>query len=205
MLAGINSLRGSTLIQGIDAPGSRIGVDIGVSPGCRSAVRQSLPAWHPPLVMLREHAYFTGVRASACHTAFPRRISAMDHRKFDRLTRLFSVPRSRRTALRALIGAALLGTTTREVMATPRCDNDKMCGKDGCCPGKCFLDPCPADKPRGEFCCTGSDYVLCGGTCCKPIDPTAADPCAECRLAGPPPREPSQVCQTGITGSYRRR
>jgi hypothetical protein len=130
----------------------------------------------------------------------------MDPRVFDRLIRLFSAPRTRRTAWRILLGGALLGTTTQRAASAPRECTDKTptCGtKQECCPGKCFVDPCPPEEAH-EFCCVAPAYVFCGSTCCD-YDPSVADPCATCRQAGPPPREPGETCVGGITGSYRRR
>ena len=48
----------------------------------------------------------------------------MDHQTFDRLTRLFGMVGSRRSAWRALLGGALLGATTRSAAAKP-CDQGK--------------------------------------------------------------------------------
>src|SRR5829696_2978434 len=97
----------------------------------------------------------------------------MDHRKFDRLTRLFGAPRSRRTALRALLGAALLGATTRTAMAGP-CDTGNnpqcTCGADTNCPaGKCFVD----SRGNCPVCCTEPGYVICvGKSTGEPAQPT---------------------------------
>ena len=55
----------------------------------------------------------------------------MDPHVFDSLTRLLSAPRSRRAAWRALLGAALLGATTRTAMAATPCDNGKNPGTCG--------------------------------------------------------------------------
>jgi hypothetical protein len=124
----------------------------------------------------------------------------MDHRIFDRLTRHFGAPRSRRTALRALLSAALLRATTRPAAAGP-CDEGKhdFCVRDQCCPGRCFViegNACP-------LCCTGKN-IICEdpttgkSTCCLN---KGEDPCDSCGL----PENPDTSCQTGITGSYRRR
>jgi hypothetical protein len=130
----------------------------------------------------------------------------MDHQTFDRLTRLFGIAGSRRTAWRVLLGGALLGATTRAAAAGP-CDTgtnpECTCGKDTKCPpGMCFWDPCPAEEPRGEFCCsTEFGYVFCGDRCC--LD-NGNDPCAACRR---PSKDPPEAClgEEAIIGSYRRR
>jgi hypothetical protein len=137
----------------------------------------------------------------------------MDQRKFDRLTRLFGAPRSRRTAWRALLGAALLGATTRTAMAGP-CDTGNnpqcTCGTNRTCPpGMCFVDSggqCPV-------CCTEeNDLTLCVGktidaatrkairepTCCK----GTKDACEACVPPAPPP---GATCFDYVGGSYRRR
>jgi hypothetical protein len=130
----------------------------------------------------------------------------MDHRKFDRLTRLFGAPRSRRTALRALLSAALLGATTRTAMATSSTPCElgahEICGGE-CCPGKCFeqlAGGCPV-------CCTEPDFVICVGkttgepnkpTCCKNNKREGEDPCRDCQ-------PPTPICPGYVGGSYRRR
>jgi hypothetical protein len=130
----------------------------------------------------------------------------MDHRKFDRLTRLFGVSSSRRTALRALLGAVLLGSTTQPAAATP-CGTGKhdVCGngRDNCCPGRCFVhEPCE----NIQLCCTGPDLIICGGDeCCKARDERGApisDPCRDCKLPDLPRAE---ICTDYVGGSYRRR
>src|SRR5688572_8901733 len=60
------------------------------------------------------------VRESAHHSTFLRRNPAMDHQAFDRLTQRVSRAGSRRQALRAVLGAALVGATTGEVAAKPK-------------------------------------------------------------------------------------
>jgi hypothetical protein len=137
----------------------------------------------------------------------------MDHPTFDHVTRVFAASGSRRAALRALLGTALLGASTRTTAAAPTtlCDEGRnpqcTCGASAKCPpNQCFWDPCPADKPRGEFCCsTELGYVLCGDRCCL-RGPNAADPCAACLR---PLRDPAEACAgvggQAITGSYRRR
>jgi hypothetical protein len=128
-------------------------------------------------------------------------MQAMDHGKFDRLTRLFGAPGSRRTALRALLGAALFGATTRPAAAAPTSPcgtrNQDYCGRE-CCPGKCFVR---CDANGEEFCCDKPDWVMCGNTCCQ-YDPNARDPCEKC-----PPGPPggAEVCVGYVGGSYRRR
>jgi hypothetical protein len=121
----------------------------------------------------------------------------MDHQTFDHLSRLIGTGASRRTAVRALLGAALLGATTRRAAAAP-CANGKnarcTCGTTrNCEPSKCFVK-CGG----GELCCTEPDFVICGNRCC--FNTESADPCAEC-----PPARASDVCPSGIAGTYRRR
>jgi hypothetical protein len=141
----------------------------------------------------------------------------MDYRKFDRLTQRVSVAGSRRQALRAVLGAALVGTVTGGAAAKPKhkavkpgkrvCDDKSCqsvyqgkccpgnfcsCGKDQqCCNNRCFWDS--ATDPNEEFCCTGPEWVICGegqdAKCCR-YD--AENPCS---CLGP----------GAITGSYRRR
>jgi hypothetical protein len=128
----------------------------------------------------------------------------MDHRKFDRLTRLFGAPRSRRTALRALLGAALLGATTRPALATP-CGTGKhdFCGnRDSCCPGRCFKHELCENV---QLCCTGPDLIICGDkttgepTCCQK---KGNDPCGDCMR---PELPAGKICGSYVGGSYRRR
>jgi hypothetical protein len=139
----------------------------------------------------------------------------MNPHVFDSLTRLVSAPRSRRAAWRALLGAALLGATTRTAAAAPTslCDGDKHdpcgSGRDNCCPGKCFVHEDCTDE---FFCCTGPKWIICGEETTNPTpgeprrEPTCCentkdgDPCGNC--IQPPV---SETCITGITGSYRRR
>ena len=137
----------------------------------------------------------------------------MDDRKFDRLTRLFGAPGSRRTALRALLVAALIGATSRTAMATSSAPckkgSQESCGGT-CCPGKCFVNPangCPV-------CCTEPDFVICAGktidattgrttrqpTCCQ--NTKDGDPCERC-VPPAPPR--GATCPSYVGGSYRRR
>src|SRR5215211_2771167 len=127
------------------------------------------------------------VSASAYHIALRWRIPAMDHRVFDRLTRRVSAAGTRRQAMRAVIGAALIGAATGDVVAKPKdkkvrtgrkdcrkefCPSQVFkgkCCKDGscscgqereCCSGKCFWDN--GTNPTKEFCCQGAKMVLCG-------------------------------------------
>jgi hypothetical protein len=131
----------------------------------------------------------------------------MDHGKFDRLTRLFGAPRSRRIAWRALLGAALLGTATRPAAAAPitPCETGEQdyCGdRRSCCPGKCFLRTCSAGT-EDAFCCTEKDMIICGhdhrAQCC--VDDGSPNPCEVCAT----PTLVGKVCSGAITGSYRRR
>jgi hypothetical protein len=129
----------------------------------------------------------------------------MDHQTFDRLTRLFGIAGSRRTAWRALLGAALLGATTRAAMAdssTPcLTGNQEFCGRQ-CCPGRCFV----SESSGCVLCCTGKDLIICEdpatgkSTCCNALDEHGdpiSDPCGDCI--------PPQACPGLISGSYRRR
>ena len=141
----------------------------------------------------------------------------MDHRTFDRLTQRVGSAGSRRQALEAFLGAALVGVFRGEVAAKPKpkevrpgkrhCGDVKcpsevfkgVCCSDGycscganqeCCEDRCFWKGNP---PTEEFCCTRPENVICGdgkeAKCCKN---EGSDPCAVCQ--GP----------SGIAGSYRR-
>src|SRR5829696_4961532 len=125
----------------------------------------------------------------------------MDHQTFDRLTRLFGIAGSRRTAWRALLGAALLGATTRVAMAdsSTACltGNQELCGRQ-CCPGKCFVGDVSG---LCAICCTGKDRIICGDKCCKALD-EKGDPCGHCVL---PDLRGDETCGLLISGSYRRR
>lgn len=125
-----------------------------------------------------------------------RRICAMDHQTFDRMTRLFGTAGSRRTAWHALLGGALLVVTPRSAVAKP-CPNVRnarcTCGETSDCePSKCFTDGC-----GHQLCCTGSDRIICGNQCC--LNKKDEDPCARCD------RPVRPICSEGIAGSYRRR
>jgi hypothetical protein len=94
----------------------------------------------------------------------------MDYRKFDLLTRRLSVAGSRRQALRAVLGAALVGTAAGEVAAKPKKKEIKP-GKE-CLPGvppeadTCAKYPVPAGSGPEHCCHNGS--CSCGGRCnCK--------------------------------------
>jgi hypothetical protein len=118
----------------------------------------------------------------------------MDHQIFDRMTRLFGTPGSRRTALRALLAGVLLGATTRSAAAEPCANGKHQCGNT-CCPGKCFTNgPC-------EVCCTGTN-IICQTTgqpvCC--LNDGSKDPCEACLIP-----DSGGFCREGIAGSYRRR
>ena len=125
----------------------------------------------------------------------------MDHQVFDTVARLFGASGSRRTAWRALLAGALLGATSRSAAAAP-CTNGTnsprcTCGETlNCPPGKCFVK---CGREEEVFCCTEPDYVICGNRCCINT-PGIADPCADC-----PRAHASDVCLSGIAGSYRRR
>ena len=125
----------------------------------------------------------------------------MDPHAFDRATRLFRTPRSRRSAWHALLGAALLGMTTRPATAAP-CGNAKHgCGVGNeCCPGKCFRHV----STDHELCCSGPGLIVCGNTCCQNV---GEDPCDCCLAPGAETAiaAAADPCSGGITGSYRRR
>jgi hypothetical protein len=130
----------------------------------------------------------------------------MDHRTFDRLTHLFAASGSRRTAWRALLAAALVGATSRSMMAAPTnpCTKGKhkLCGRE-CCPGKCFMDERCEDS---VVCCTEPNFVVCENPetgkarCCQ--NTGRGDPCASCNAPVPPS---GTFCPGGIAGSCRRR
>jgi hypothetical protein len=128
----------------------------------------------------------------------------MDHQTFDRLTRLIGTAASRRTAWRALLGAALFGATRRSA-AAEQCRNGKpACGNDGCCPGRCFAFVSDSGDANlaCKLCCTEkNDAVICGDTCCKVSEREGEDPCRDCIR----PTPQGNVCSSGIAGSYRRR
>ena len=137
----------------------------------------------------------------------------MDYRTFDRLAHHVGAAGSRRQALRAFLGAALVGFFKEEASAKPkRCgdckpppsDPDKEvfccsgthCSCNGeCCNNRCFWQDQVVGlvKTTREFCCTGPDKIMCGGgadaTCCANEGP---NPCARC------------IAPSGLSGSYRR-
>ena len=140
----------------------------------------------------------------------------MDSHVFDHLTRLLSAPRSRRAAWHALLGAALLGATTRPAAAAPTspCETGEQeycgSGKDNCCPGKCFVVDLPNAPGGCPVCCTEPEYVMCvvtttdetgktrrEPTCCK----KTKDACGKCEQ----PTPTDETCPSLISGSYRRR
>jgi hypothetical protein len=113
------------------------------------------------------------------------RIVAMDSHTIDRLAVIMSMPRSRRTTWRMLLGLALgSGAATvagGRVSAAPKgstpktctegdgsCRGDECCGGT-CCPGRCFEDPQPPSEEKRFYCCTEPEHVICG-------NPTAANP-----------------------------
>jgi hypothetical protein len=137
----------------------------------------------------------------------------MDHQTFDRLTRLVGTAGSRRTAWRAMLGAALLGATTRST-AAQQCPNGKhLCGGE-CCPGKCFRDVVNEScDVCCEVCCTEKNHnIICntaeGAVCCGNND-ERVDPCAVLEATGkcpePSPGAGGDFCSELIAGSYRRR
>ena len=117
----------------------------------------------------------------------------MDHQTFDRLTHLFAAPGTRRAAWRALLGAALLGVTTRSAAAKACNKGMHLCG-DTCCPGKCFTNG------SCDVCCTGNN-IICHTTgqpvCCLNV---GKDSCATCTIP-----DSGDTCKEAIAGSYRRR
>jgi len=153
----------------------------------------------------------TMYRHSLAHSL--RRINAMDHQTFDRMTRLFGTAGSRRTAWRALLAGALLGATPRRLAAAPTtpCTEGKheLCGVgnalgNACCPGKCFADECTGY----ELCCTAEhNLIVCQDAesgkaiCCQN---RGDDPCRACSRPIPKDEDPT-LCHEGIAGSYRRR
>jgi hypothetical protein len=91
----------------------------------------------------------------------------MDDQTFDRVTRLFRAPGSRRRALRALLGAALLGGATRSEATTPRTTaagrGRQICVADT----DCLLPPqdTPENPSIGASCCADK-RCSCAGQCC---------------------------------------
>jgi hypothetical protein len=158
-------------------------------------------------------------------------MQAMDFRNFDRLTQRVSNAGSRRQALLAVLGAALVGAATGEVAAKPK-DNKVKPGKQ-CGPGAA-PEAVPCDDRRNypvpvgaepEFCCPNGS-CSCGGQCnCKNACFVAEAPSINspicctgrgrkiCRSAETEtccgPGLGCETCedfhQSGIPGSYRRR
>ena len=165
------------------------------------------------------------VQESAYQSTCPWRTRAMDYPTFDRLAHHVGAAGSRRQALRAFLGAALLGALTKNGAATVRgasngrgrkrcvdeecapppgssisassagkafCCSGTDCSCNGeCCNNRCFWDH-PTD-PTHEFCCTGPEWIMCGGgadaQCCKNV---GADSCSQC------------LAPSRLSGSYRR-
>jgi hypothetical protein len=127
----------------------------------------------------------------------------MDPHAFDRATRLFRSPRSRRAAWRTLLGGALLGATTPGALASP-CENGthSPCGSQ-CCPGRCFTNEVCGD----QLCCMRPDFTICGEECCRARTADGQKIASPCHKGGCLP--PRNVCgedpSGGIAGSYRRR
>ena len=132
----------------------------------------------------------------------------LDPQTFDRVARLLSRPRSRRTTWQMLVGLALSGGVITPAAASVRrtplrtckdgdgsCRGDECCG-DKCCPGRCFV------RPDGtESCCVEPDSVMC-------VNKDAADPTYKwvCCPTGEDGGDPCTCFgQGGISGSYRRR
>jgi hypothetical protein len=147
----------------------------------------------------------------------------MDHRKFDRLTQRLGAAGSRRQAMRAVFGAALVGATTTHAAAivrqAPTGRGHKICvdencsfppGREGgvkgrCCPGnfcscgekqECCNNRCFWDNqtnPTKEFCCAGPEWVICGEGQDAKCCPNVGQNSCLC------------VGSSVITGTYRRR
>ena len=111
-----------------------------------------------------------------------------------RPARLCWTSASQRTAWCALLGAVLLGVTTRPAAAKP-CNKDKhTCGvRKECCPGTCFVHACGTY----ELCCIGNS-TICSNTrraeCCENM---GEEPCRTC--IRPTPSEDG-LYQDGIAG-----
>ena len=127
----------------------------------------------------------------------------MDHHVFDTVTRLFGTAGTRRTAWRALLAGALLGTTTQRVRAAPCEDGPHPWCGDQCCPGRCFT----TDACEDTLCCVGPDFTICGDQCCRARTADGRKIASPCNKGGCLP--PRSVCPEdpggGIAGSYRRR
>ena len=87
----------------------------------------------------------------------------MDDPAFDRVTRLFWAPGSRRAALRAVLGAALVGSTRQTAAAAPQRPRQGR-GPEICAGAPCA--PPPHDATLGGFCCSGQ-HCSCAGECCN--------------------------------------
>ena len=143
------------------------------------------------------------VRESTDQSTFLRRNPVMDHREFDRLTQRVSKAGSRRQALRAVLGAALLGASSRTAMATSSAPCKKgsraSCGGT-CCPGKCF-----AYENCAFLCCTGADLIICGNKCCRFLNDRGERISTPCEVCEQPPPPRGAFCNSYVGGSYRRR
>jgi hypothetical protein len=134
----------------------------------------------------------------------------MDPQTFDRLARLLSMPRSRRTTWHALLGLALSAGATLGVGGSVRsapkgrpgetcedgtsCPGDTCCGRT-CCPGRCFVE----GETGAPFCCTEPEFVICG----NPRTRVRAERQVCCPAGGTNPC----ICagSGAIAGTYRRR
>lgn len=87
----------------------------------------------------------------------------MDQRAFDRFTKRFSASGSRRDAVRAALGGALLGVVANDAAAKPGGNGKKKPGP------KCRKEDCKApffDLKTPVHCCAGR-YCSCDGRCCE--------------------------------------
>jgi hypothetical protein len=136
------------------------------------------------------------------------RMTAMDPQLFDRVARLLSRPRSRRTTWQVLLSLALSGGAAlradRGARSAPAraCDREHPCPEaccgTTCCPGRCFEHPDPQAAER-FYCCMEPTHVICGNP--KAANPDEQQVC--CPKGG---RNPCACAEGGlIAGSYRRR
>ena len=150
----------------------------------------------------------------------------MDDRQFDALTRVYASKRSRRGALSAILGVALLSQGSH-VLANPgraegKCHSESHKRGRGRGPAlNCHKLPVPENSDL-EFCCEDGS-CSCGGNCCargeecfqtgiNPQQPDALICCTEqaLKVCGQelccdiPLSTCGQGCASGIAGSYRR-
>jgi hypothetical protein len=96
----------------------------------------------------------------------------MDHQAFYRLTQRVSTAGSRRQALRAVLGAALVGVSTTHAAAAarraPAGHGQTICVDANCPPPPPAIE-IPARGGGGgskAFCCSGT-HCSCNGECCN--------------------------------------